>query len=301
MRIGLMIGADGTRATLDDTVARAKAAEAAGFDNVWLANIFSFDAISTLAIIGRETSRIGLGTAVTPTYPRHPTAIAQQAMTTQAASRGRFTLGVGLSHKVVIEDMLGLSYAQPAKHMREYLKVLMPLVCGETCHFDGEQYRVHGVTLDIQGGNNLPVVIAALGPTMLKLAAELCDGTNTWMVGPRTMEKHIIKSLRDGGLSSPRVVGGYPVLLTHKPDEARKELGKMLTIYGQLPSYRGMLDREGLRNPEDVAILGDENLLRGEIRRLADMGVTDFNAAVMSSDPAAYTRTVEFLAGIASR
>ncbi|MBM4202993.1 MAG: TIGR03564 family F420-dependent LLM class oxidoreductase [Gammaproteobacteria bacterium] len=296
-----MIGADGTRATLDDTVARAKAAEAAGFDNVWLANIFSFDAISTLAIIGRETSRIGLGTAVTPTYPRHPTAIAQQAMTTQAASRGRFTLGVGLSHKVVIEDMLGLSYAQPAKHMREYLKVLMPLVCGETCHFDGEQYRVHGVTLDIQGGNNLPVVIAALGPTMLKLAAELCDGTNTWMVGPRTMEKHIIKSLRDGGLSSPRVVGGYPVLLTHKPDEARKELGKMLTIYGQLPSYRGMLDREGLRNPEDVAILGDENLLRGEIRRLADMGVTDFNAAVMSSDPAAYTRTVEFLAGIASR
>lgn len=301
MRIGLMIGADGTRATLDDIVARAKAAETAGLDNLWLANIFSFDAISTLGIIGRETSRIGLGTAVTPTYPRHPTAIAQQAMTTQAASRGRFTLGIGLSHKIVIEDMLGLSYAQPAKHMREYLKVLMPLVRGEMCNFDGEQYRVHGVTLDINGGNNLPVVIAALGPAMLKLAAELCDGTNTWMVGPRTMENHIIKSLRDAGLSSPRVVGGYPVLLTHKPDEARKELGKMLTIYGQLPSYRGMLDREGLRNPEDVAILGDENLLRGEIRRLADIGVTDFNAAVMSSDPAAYARTVEFLAGIAGR
>jgi F420-dependent oxidoreductase-like protein len=299
MRIGLMIGADGTRATLDDIIARAKAAENAGLDNVWLANIFSFDAISTLALIGRETSRIGLGTAVTPTYPRHPTAIAQQAMTTQAASRGRFTLGIGLSHRIVIEDMLGLSYAQPAKHMREYLKVLMPLVRGETCHFDGEQYRVHGLTLDIQGGNNLPVVIAALGPTMLKLAAELCDGSNTWMVGPRTMENHIIKSLRDGGLSAPRVVGGYPVLLTHRPDEARKEIGKMLTIYGQLPSYRAMLDREGLRNPEDVAILGDENLLRGELRRLAEIGVTDFNAAVMSSDPQAYARTVEFLAGIA--
>jgi len=301
MRIGLMIGADGTRATIDDIVTRAKAAETAGLDNLWLANIFSFDAISTLGIIGRETSRIGLGTAVTPTYPRHPTAIAQQAMTTQAASRGRFTLGIGLSHKIVIEGMLGLSYAQPAKHMREYLQVLMPLVRGEMCNFDGEQYRVHGVTLDINGGNNMPVVIAALGPAMLKLAAELCDGTNTWMVGPRTMENHIIKSLRDAGLSSPRVVGGYPVLLTHKPDEARAELGKMLTIYGQLPSYRGMLDREGLRNPEDVAILGDENLLRGEIRRLADIGVTDFNAAVMSSDPAAYTRTIEFLAGIAGR
>ncbi len=299
MRIGLMIGADGTRATLDNIVTRAQAAEAAGLDNVWLANIFSFDAISTLSIIGRETQRIGLGTAVTPTYPRHPTALAQQAMTTQAASRGRFTLGIGLSHQVVIEGMLGLSYAQPAKHMREYLKVLMPLIRGETCNFDGEQYRVHGLTLDIEGGRNLPVVIAALGPVMLKIAAELCDGTNTWMVGPRTMENHIIKSLRAGGLQAPRVVGGYPVLLTHKPDEARKELGQMLTIYGQLPSYRAMLDKEGLKGPEDVAILGDENLLRGEIKRLAEIGVTDFNAAVMSSDPEAYQRTIEFLAGIA--
>ncbi len=298
MRIGIMIGADGTRATIDDIVARARAVEAAGLDDVWLANIFSFDAITTLAIIGRETSRIGLGTAVTPTYPRHPTAIAQQAMTTHAASGGRFTLGIGLSHKVVIESMLGLSYDQPARHMREYLKVLMPLVRGETCDFEGEQYRVHGLKLDIQGGTNVPVVVAALGPSMLKVAAELCDGTNTWMVGPKTMEGHIIKSLRQAGLKSPRVVGGFPVLLTNKPDDARKELGQMLTIYGQLPSYRAMLDKEGLKNPEDIAILGDENLLRGQIKRLADMGVTDFNAAVMSSDPAAYDRTLEFLGSI---
>jgi len=301
MRIGIMIGADGTRNTLDDIVARAQAAEAAGLDSVWLANIFSFDAISTLGIIGRETKRIGLGTAVTPTYPRHPTAIAQQAMTTQAASGGRFTLGIGLSHKIVIENMLGFSYAQPAKHMREYLKVLMPLVRGETCDFDGEQYRVHGIKLDIPGGGNLPVVVAALGPAMLKLAAELCDGTNTWMVGPKTMETHIIRSLREAGLSSPRVVGGFPMLLTNKPDDVRRELGQGLTIYGQLPSYRAMLDREGLKNPEDVAILGDENLLRGQIKRLADMGVTDLNAAVMSSDPDAYRRTVEFLGSVVGR
>lgn len=296
MRIGLMIGADGSRATIDSIIDRAKAAEAAGLDNVWLANIFSFDAISTLGIIGRETTRIGLGTAVTPTYPRHPTAIAQQAMTTQAASGGRFTLGIGLSHQVVIESMLGFSYAQPAKHMREYLSVLMPLLRGETCNFDGEQYRVHGLQLDVPGGERTPVVIAALGPAMLKLAAEHCDGTNTWMVGPRTMESHIIRSLREAGLAQPRIVGGFPILLTNKPEEARQQIGQMLTIYGQLPSYRAMLDREGLKGPEDVAILGDENLLRGEIRRLEEMGVTDFNAAVMAGDPAAYQRTVEFLA-----
>ena len=140
MRIGTMLGADGANNTLDDIIATAKKVEAAGLDNVWLANIFSYDAITALALIGRETSSIGLGTAVTPTYPRHPTAIAQQALTTAAATNNRFTLGIGLSHQIVIENMLGFSYAKPAKHMREYLNVLMPLARGETVNFDGDEY-----------------------------------------------------------------------------------------------------------------------------------------------------------------
>ena len=305
MRIGTMIGADGTQATLDDVIGVAKRAEAAGLDNVWLANIFSFDAISMLALMGRETQRIGLGTAVTPTYPRHPTAIAQQAMTTQAACGGRFTLGVGLSHKIVIEDMLGFSYDKPARHMREYLSVLMPLVRGEAVNFDGDEYRVRGVTMDVPGSENLDVVVAALGPVMLKIAGELADGTNTWMVGPKTMETHIIKRLSDAadaaGKPQPKVVGGYPVILTNKPDEARAKIAEGLTIYGQLPSYRAMLDREGVDGPADIAIAGDENLLRGEIKRLEDIGVTDFNAAIMDVEEGAYDRTLEFLASLKVR
>ena len=125
MRIGVMLGADGASTTIDDIVEIAKNIEAKGLANIWLANIFSFDAISALSIIGRETERIGLGTAVTPTYPRHPTAIAQQALTAAAATRNRFTLGIGLSHQIVIENMLGFSYDKPARHMREYLSVLM--------------------------------------------------------------------------------------------------------------------------------------------------------------------------------
>ena len=302
MRIGTMIGADGAQATLDDVIGVAKRVEAAGLDNVWLANIFSFDAISMLALMGRETQRIGLGTAVTPTYPRHPTAIAQQAMTTQAACSGRFTLGVGLSHKIVIEDMLGFSYDKPARHMREYLSVLMPLVRGEAVNFDGDEYRVRGVTMDVPGSENLDVVVAALGPVMLKIAGELADGTNTWMVGPKTMETHIIKRLSDAadaaGKPQPKVVGGYPVILTNKPDEARAKIAEGLTIYGQLPSYRAMLDREGVDGPADIAIAGDENLLRGEIKRLEDIGVTDFNAAIMDVEEGAYDRTLEFLASL---
>jgi F420-dependent oxidoreductase-like protein len=302
LKIGIMIGADGTNNTLDGVIDTAKRVESVGLDSVWLANIFSFDAISTLALIGRETSKIDLGTAVTPTYPRHPTAIAQQAMTTAAASQGRFTLGIGLSHQVVIENMLGFSYDKPARHMREYLSVLMPLTRGETVAFNGEHYQVNGVTLDIPGSANMPVVVAALGPVMLKLAAELTDGTNTWMVGPKTMETHIVASLTKAadavGKPQPRVVGGYPIILTNRPDEAREKIAQSLTIYGQLPSYRAMLDREGVDGPADIAIAGDENMLRGEISRLESMGVTDFNAAIMDVEDGAYDRTLEFLASV---
>ncbi|MDH3641232.1 MAG: LLM class F420-dependent oxidoreductase [Gammaproteobacteria bacterium] len=298
MKIGLMMGATGTQ-TLDDIVGMAQSAEAAGIDSIWMANIFSYDAISTLALIGRETSSIGLGTAVTPTYPRHPTAIAQQALTTAAASNNRFTLGIGLSHQMVIENMLGFSYDKPARHMREYLSVLMPLVRGEACNFQGEQYRVAGIKMDIPGATDMPVVVAALGPVMLKIAGELADGTNTWMVGPKTMEEHIIKRISaaasEAGRPAPRIVGGFPVILTNKPDEAREKIAKELTIYGQLPSYRAMLDREGVSGPADIAIAGDENALRGEIKRLEDIGVTDFNAAITPVEDGAYERTLEFL------
>lgn len=300
MRIGVMIGGDGVQRTLDDIVDTARRVEQAGLDDVWMANIFSHDAISTLALVGRETSRVGLGTAVTPTYPRHPVAIAQQALTTAAASGNRFTLGIGLSHKLVIEDMFGMSYDKPANHMREYLSVLMPLVRGETATYQGEQYRVNNVTLDVPDAERLPVVIAALGPVMLKLAGELADGTNTWMVGPKTMEEHILRRLRDAasgaGRPDPLVVGGFPIVLTDKPDAARAKIAENLTIYGQLPSYRAMLDKEGADGPADIAIVGDENTLRGELKRLEDMGVTHFNAAIAAVDDGAYERTLEFLA-----
>jgi len=298
MKIGLMMGATGTQ-TLDDVIGMAQSAEAAGIDSLWMANIFSYDAISTLAIIGRATSTITLGTAVTPTYPRHPTAMAQQALTTAAASGNRFTLGIGLSHQLVIENMLGFSYDKPARHMREYLSVLMPLVRGETCNFQGEQYRVANVAIDVPGATDMPVLVAALGPVMLKIAGELADGTITWMVGPKTMEQHVIKGIgaaaSEAGRPAPRIVGGFPLILTNKPDEARARIAEQLTIYGQLPSYRAMLDREGVAGPADIAIAGDENALRGAIKRLEDMGVTDFDAAIMPVEGGAYERTLEFL------
>ena len=293
MKIGTMLGP--TRpGRLGELIDTAKQVEAAGLDNIWLANIFGLDAITSLAIIGREVPRIGLGTAVTPTYPRHPTAIAQQALTTAAATQNRFTLGIGLSHQVVIENMLGMSYEKPAKHMREYLSVLMPLARGETVNFSGDEYKVNGMAIDIPEAFPMPVVVAALGPVMLKIARELADGTNTWMVGPKTMASHIAPAIGPDAT----IVGGVPIVLTNNVDQAREQIAKDLVIYGQLPSYRAMLDREGAEGPADIAIVGDENTLRGEIKRFEDAGVTDFNAAIVATEDGAFERTLEFLSSM---
>jgi 5,10-methylenetetrahydromethanopterin reductase len=300
MRIGLVFGADGVNRSVADLVKHAQRLEQLKFANIWMAQMMSFDAIGVLSVIGHSTQRIGLGTAVVPTYPRHPTALAQQALTAAALSGNRFTLGIGVSHKIVTESMLGFSYAKPASHMPEYLEVLGPLLRGETVQHDGAEYHVHGVAVAVPGAKRVPVLVAALGPVMLKLTGELADGTVTWMVGPTTMEKHIVPTLsaaaKSAGKPAPIVVGGFPVVLTNKPDEARENIAKQLTIYGQLPSYRAMLDREGAKGPADIALAGDENYLRGAIDRLRNIGVTDFNAAIAASDAAGAERTLEFLA-----
>jgi 5,10-methylenetetrahydromethanopterin reductase len=301
MRIGLMLGAtEGADGTIDGVVAAAKRYEAAGFPSLWMANIFGLDAINTLALVGRETAKIELGTAVVPTYPRHPFAIAQQALTTQAASRGRFVLGIGLSHKIVIEDMLGFSYDKPAKHMREYLNVLAPLLRGEPVSFKGEQYRVNA-GLQVPGATRVQLLVAALGPTMLKLTGELADGTITWMTGPKTLASHIVPGLREGtkaaGKPASRVVAGFPIVVTRNVAEAREKIGKQLVIYGQLPSYRAMLDREGLKGPAEIALVGDEGALRKDMKRLAEAGVTDFSAAIANVEEGSIERTLAFLQG----
>jgi len=300
MRIGMMIGeGSGSSPGLDGLVERARQLEANGFDTAWMANIFSFDAIGALGIVGRETRRIELGTAVVPTYPRHPVAMAQQALTTQAASRGRFVLGIGLSHQLVIENLLGLSYARRASHMREYLEVLGPLLRGAPADWKGEEYRVQ-VGLQVPGAAPVPVLVAALGPAMLRVAARLAAGTITWMTGPKTLGAHTVPTLsaaaREAGAPAPRIVAGLPIVLVRDAAAARAKAAEVFAIYGQLPSYRAMLDREGAAGPADVAIAGDERTLAAALGELEDAGVTDLCAAVFEAEPGCTARTTEFLA-----
>lgn len=285
MRIGIFAG-DGTVQQLLDVATQV---EADGFDSFWLPQIFGSDALSALTVIGHLVPRIELGTAVVPTYPRHPAVLAGQALTASAASGGRLTLGIGLSHQMVIENMFGYSYAKPVRHMREYLDALVPLLNGENADVDGETLSAH-IGLGVPGALPVPVLIAALGPKMLELAAQRTSGTVTWMTGPRTLAEHTVPTLTAAadaaGTGPMRVVSALPVAVTSDPDGAREFAAKAFAVYGMLPSYRAMLDREGAAGPADVAIVGDEAQVRAGIEAMRDAGVTDFVAVEFLSDPA---------------
>jgi F420-dependent oxidoreductase-like protein len=301
VRIGITVGLGArSESTVDGVVKRIKDAEARGFDTVWMTNAFAFDAMTALSAAGRETNRIELGTAVVPTYPRHPVVMAQQAMTVQSSSDGRFTLGIGLSHESMISGALGMPFERPARHMREYLDVLLPLLNAETASVDGELYRVRArVFVETPP---VPVVVAALGPAMLRIAGRSTAGTITSWVGPRTLGEHITPSItkaaEEAGRPAPRIVAGLPISLVEDADGARERFAPSVASYGALPSYRAMFDREGVTDPAAVALFGNEKALNGALRSLADAGATDFGAQVVAAEPGAASRTLDFLANL---
>jgi 5,10-methylenetetrahydromethanopterin reductase len=297
MRIGLSPPIPGS-GSVDDVVASVRQAADDGFASYWIAQVFGLDALTVLAIAGREVSGIELGTAVVPTYPRHPWVMAQEALTTQAATGNRLALGIGLSHKVVIEGMWGMSFAKPVLHLREYLEVLVPLSKGEAVEFEGDTVTARG-RLEVAGAAPFPVLVAALGPQMLEVTGRLADGTITWCVGPKTLAGFTIPTIAAAaervGRAVPRIVAMFPVGVTTDPAGVQERLGRGLSVYGTLPSYRAMLDREGADGAADLAILGSEQEVTDRIAALKEIGVTDLGAVPVSGSPDEASQTRELL------
>jgi len=298
VRIGVMFD---TETRFDHVVAQVAGLHEAGIETAWASQIFAYDALTLIAALGREVPGIQFGTAVVPTYPRHPVMLASQALTVQAATGGRLTLGVGLSHQLVIENVFGQSFEKPARHMREYLSILMPLLEGEQATFSGETMSASTFgPLQIDAPPP-PVLVAALGTAMLTIAGRMAAGTVTWMTGPATIESHIAPTIRsaatEAGRPEPQIGVGLPVCVTTDVDAARVKAAEQFVIYGSLPSYRAMLDREGAEGPADVAIVGSESEVQAQIRHLADIGATDFIGAPFGSVDEAKA-TVDVLAGL---
>lgn len=297
MRIGVLIDQRPSVAQICDQVTSARER---GISSVWASQVFGYDALSMLGVVGQEVQAIELGTAVVPVQSRLPQVMAQQALTVQAISGGRLTLGIGLSHKTVVEGLWGLSFDRPVRYMREYLSALLPMLAGEAVDFAGEVVTARTLgPLEVSGAPAPQVVVAALGTEMLRLAGTMADGTVTWMTGARTVAEHIVPTITAASQAAgrgtpPRVVVSLPVTVTSDPERARQRIDNGLAIYPTLPSYRAMLDLEGASVPSDISLVGDEQMVSTGLGKLADAGATEFVASVIG-DTEERRRTMDVL------
>jgi F420-dependent oxidoreductase-like protein len=303
MRIGRsLIGGGPAGDSIAGLRARVERAAADGFSSAWTASAFGLDALTSLAVVGQYVPDIELGTAVVPTYPRHPVTLAQQALTTQDALAGRLTLGIGLSHRVMMEGALGYSFSKPARHMREYLSVLLPLLEGEAVSYRGETVRAE-VALVMPSLPRVGVLLAALAPRMVSLAGSKTDGTVLAWTGQRTIRERIVPALNDAadaaGRPAPRVVCILPVCVTDDLSTVREGAKKVFAGYGALPSYAAVFESEGVDGPQDLVVAGDEGTVAEQLEEFADAGVTDFVAGEFARGQDA-ERTRAFLKKLAA-
>jgi len=286
--------------SLDETVARIGAVAGQGLSSVWLPQSSGFDALTVLALVGRETTDVELGTSVIPIYPRHPLALAAQALTANAATGSRVLLGLGLSHRMMVEDAWGYSYAKPARHMREYLDALMPALHGGAVDVQGDTVTARG-RLAIPAAAAPTVLLAALQSRMLDLAGRVAGGTITWCTGPVVLERQIVPLVTAAAARAdrpaPRVVVALPAIVTDDDADGLIKAGEQLQGYGDIPAYRAVLDQEGADGPADVSVVGDERSVSAQLARFEALGATDFVAIPTGTD-ADRRRTLDHLASL---
>jgi len=279
------IGLTGGGATVDKVVHQAKQAEDEGFTSLWYASLVTGDPLVAMAIAGRETSRIELGTAVLQTYPCHPMLQANRAASVvDAMGRGGFTLGVGPSHQPLVEDVLGLSYDHPGRSTEEYVKILVAILRGADVDLAGADWSAHTAGRTVAPAHPVPVLVSALGPRLLRLAGEVADGTVLWMAPPRAVGEHVAPKVNAAaaaaGRAAPRIVAGLPVAVHDDVVEAREAAAASSGMYAGMENYRRILELGGADSPAAAAIVGDEAAVARQLQGLLDAGATDIWAAV---------------------
>jgi F420-dependent oxidoreductase-like protein len=291
LRIGIGVGGSAARpADVHGLVEQAAEADRDGFDLLWHSHTLGDDSLIAIAMAGAVTERVELITGVIPVQSRTPVLMAQQALTAQTATGGRLSLGLGVAHPETVPLIWGQTYERPAKYMREYLSALVPLLQEGRVDFAGEMVMAQAsLDFNLRGVTAPSVLIAALGPMMLKLAGEITDGTVLWVTGPRTIESHVAPRLkraaeRAGRDMSPRIVAALPICVTDDEAGAREAAARAFGSYGRLVNYRRVLDIEGVMGAGDVAVVGAEAEVEAQLRGLAAAGATDFLGAFFKVD-----------------
>jgi F420-dependent oxidoreductase-like protein len=290
VRIGLMIGPErGRYATkVERMCTDAEWAEEAGLASIWTPQIpDEFDALTAATVMGLRTSRIEIGTAVVPIQTRHPVALVQQTLSTQLVLQGRLTLGLGVSHHWIVEEMLGLRYDKPLALMRATLDVLdaMPGGYGQI-DVENDFFRIHN-PIDLVEDPTTPVLIAALGPKMLQLAGERTDGTILWLADEKAIGSYIAPTItaaaEAAGRPAPRIVAGVPVCICgdDEVDVAVARANRVLSEAEVSPNYQKLLDMGDAENVGDILAAGSESTVEKRLRSFADAGVTDLSVRVV--------------------
>jgi F420-dependent oxidoreductase-like protein len=292
--IGIAVGDVRGPASAQDLLDQARQADDAGFGTVWASQAMGWDALIALATVGTHLPRLTLGTAVVPVPQRNPLVLASQALSVQAATGNRLTLGIGAGISALTERTFGLAYDRPARRLREYLEVLLPLLRGESVDHHGATITAAG-QVTVPGAAAPDVLLAALGPAMLRLAGEFTSGTITWMTGVRTLAEHIVPTIREHNPRA-RVVAGLLTCVTDDETGVRQRIAEQFALAGQVREYQAMFDREGVAGPGDVVVVGTESTVVAHLGRLRDAGVTDF-LAVPYGSLQERTRTLTVLAG----
>jgi 5,10-methylenetetrahydromethanopterin reductase len=299
--VDCFVSDDAARSPVDDFVTELAALRDEGFRRAWVTQMpWQVDVLTVLAVAFREVDTIEVATGVLPIQNQHPMLLAQRALTVSLISGGRFGLGIGLTHRMVTEGMWGIPWDKPVRRLGEYLDGLLPLLAGDQADAVGETVTTRGV-LRIASAPAPPVYIAALGPQMLRLAGRRSAGTVTWMAGPKTLAGHIVPTLRGAAADAGRsedavaVAAALPVSVTDDVARVSAQAAEQFAVYGQLPSYRAVLDREGFSGPQEAALIGDEKFVSERLDELHDAGVDEFVGLPFDASAEGRARTRKLL------
>lgn len=319
-RIGLSLPIPGN---VEATLARAQWAERSGFDGIWLADSGDLDALTLAAALALKTERVRIGTAVVPVYPRSPAVFASTATTIAQLAPGRFILGLGSSSQTMIEGWHGLPFSKPLTRVKETTQILRGVMAGEKSDFDGDTLRSHGYRMSPLPKPPVPIFLAGLLPKMLEMAGEYGDGVvlNLFPLSalPKMIE-HIAAGAERAGkrLEDLEIVCRHQVCVTDNPAAAREFVRKRFAPYFATPVYNNFLRwfgfpdvadrieagwREKSRSKtegaledslvEQIAVIGDAEKCRQEIRDFVSGGITTPVISAFATDPAEYEATVE--------
>ncbi|ALO12949.1 Oxidoreductase [Streptomyces venezuelae] len=281
MTLGVVLSTTTRQLPIDDTVLLAREARDAGLHSAWFGQSFAYDSPSLAAIVGREVPGLQVGTSAIPVFGRHPLIVSSQAQTAQAATGGRYHLGIALGTKHLTEDGFGIPYERPVRLLREFLTALRQLVETGSADFHGELLTATTPwPASVPGAEPpVPLLVAAMGPQTLRVSGELADGILPFLAGPRALAEDIVPAVTAAadaaGRPAPRIVAIVPGVVTAEAENVREKAAEALALYEQIPSYRRVIERSGGTRAADLAVIGDEETVAAAVRRYREAGATE--------------------------